>query len=392
MLVLGLFALGGGFAIGIPARRSITARRRASAAAADGSRPAHERDIVIGIDAQQVFRSALWKRFESQIMARLAQGVEDYRAACGYDPFEALRGVTLGAQMVGGQFEGVIVVRGPDRDKTTACVGRALASRAKVTISGGIITIPGGVGPGDPPVVMAFADASTLVMATSRAKLDDALASGAPLRQSRAFLRAVALVDPKQSVWAIVNGGRRVRQPVLARHPAAGDARLGRAGRRHVDERAPAPRQRARRRAARSTAQAQLAMAQGMVEKIEVAAEGPDVKLHVAMTMPQIDALTGWCSDVGRGIPSADLSPDPLRYLITNASTASRRSGRVGDPHRERVRAARQVRGSSIRRSSDASSNSPRRRAPSCHGPSSMENAISAIVLIASAARAWARG
>ncbi len=249
-------------------------------------------EVVFGLDARQLFASPLWKHFEPRVMPRIARGAQDFQAACGYDPFATVRSVTLGLKVsdsIDG-IEGVVVARGLDRDRTMACVDRALSRRGKITIEGRFVTVPGD---GDaPPMVMAFADAATLVLATSRAKLDAALSSGAPLRRSRAFSELWALVDAKQAVWALVNGSARAfdilattgRRPRAIVGSVALDDGLSLSGRLRLGTADEATQ-------LASLARSQLGPAGSMVERIEIGAEGADVTLRVEMTMGQVDAL-----------------------------------------------------------------------------------------------------
>jgi hypothetical protein len=267
---------------------------RARTAAASGDALAFlpiDSEIVLGLDARQIFASPLWKRFEPQLLGLLGKDLPDFQARCGYDPFAELRGVTIGAK-AGDPLDGVLVVRGLPRDKTMACIGRALPQRARITVEGGIITVPGDGD--DPPAVMSFAGQATLVIATSRAKLDAALAAGAPLRKSRAFSELWALIDARHAVWAIVNGSARAFDSLsaLGIRPRAilGSVALGsglsltglmRFG--TADEATQLA----------SLGQSQVGAAKGMVDHVEIGTDGPDVTLRVDMTVAQLESLAG---------------------------------------------------------------------------------------------------
>jgi hypothetical protein len=249
-------------------------------------------EIVIGLDARQILASPLWKHAGPRLMTELGKGLQDFRAACGYDPVATLRGVTMGLK-ARTPLDGVFVVRGLPRDKTMACITRAIPRRAAITVEGGVITVPSD-GPDDPPAVMAFAGPTTLVIATSRAELGAALSSGAPLRRSRAFSELWALVDAKRAMWAIVNGSSSafdgfsrfgVRPRALLGSVALADG-LSLTGRMRL-----ATPDEATRLA--SLAQPQLGAAQGMADKIEVGADGTDVTLRVDLTTAQVDTLVG---------------------------------------------------------------------------------------------------
>ena len=248
-------------------------------------------ELVVGLDARQILASPLWRHFQPRIMKWIGKSVQDFRAACGYDPLAALRGMTLGIKLAE-PIDGVFVVRGLPRDQTIACVGRALA-QTQLKIEGGIITVPGD-GPGNLPAVMAFADATTLVIATSRGGLDAALAAGAPLRRSRAFSELWALVDARRAMWGIVNGAARAFDSLsaLGVRPRAVFGSVGLAGGLSLTGRMRLGTPDEATQLA-SLGQAQAGALQSMADKVEVGADGPDVTLHVELTAEQIDSLAG---------------------------------------------------------------------------------------------------
>lgn len=260
-------------------------------------------EIVLGLDARRLFASPLWRVFGPQLVDRIAGGLQEFQTACGYDPLAALRGVTVGFK-ASEPIDGVVVVRGLDRDRTMACAARVLPRRG-VTIERGVISVPGG-GAGDPPAAATFAGGSTLVIATSRGKLDAALASGAPLRGSRAFMELWQLVDTGQAAWGIVNGASSAFDTLssLGLRPRA---MLGSVGLDHglsvtgrlrlgtPDEATQLA----------QLAQPQLGMARAMADRFDLGAEGPDLTLRVEMTAAQVEALAGLLSGaLGQGMPN----------------------------------------------------------------------------------------
>jgi hypothetical protein len=248
-------------------------------------------EILIGVDARQVLASAVWKQLEPQIMPMLAEGMREFQARCGYDPLETLHSVTVGLKD-GETLDGVFVMRGPDRERTMKCLAGELPKGVRLTIDRGVITIPSD-GPGDPAVVMTFAGARTLVAATSREKLDAALAGGAPLRSSRAFAELWGLVDSRQAAWAVVNGassafddltalGIRPRALFGSIGLASGLSLTGRVRLASPDE--------ATQLAA--LGQGQLGMFKAMADRVDLGTTGADVTVRVDMTAAQVDSLS----------------------------------------------------------------------------------------------------
>jgi hypothetical protein len=283
------------------------ARYVASASDALAFLPA-DAEIVLGFDMQQVLGSPLWKRFEPQIMQSVGSSLQEFKAACGYDPLATLRTVTMGLKVNGGDPDGVMVMRGPDRDRTLKCMTAPVFAKdgRKVAVDRGVITISG-KDPGDGPTVMTFIDASTAVMVTgtgaSRATLEAALASGAPLRKSRAFSELWSGIDAKQTLWAVMNGsakmfdgaaqiGARPKAIIGSLSLANGLAASGRVRFASPDQ--------ATQYA--GMAQAQLGMVKAMVEEIEVAAEGTDLTLRLSMSVQQIEQLAAMMGGMLGGI------------------------------------------------------------------------------------------
>ena len=304
VVVVGLAALGacfrsggggGGGGTGLQ-NKAAEAHYAASATDALAFLPV-DSEIVLGLDVQQVVGSPLWKRFEDRLLASVGKELQEFKAACGYDPLATLRTLTMGARITSAESpEGVFVVRGLDRDKTLACLPRAFAKDGvRISSDGGVITLPAR-GTGDFPKVMAFVDASTAVFATgaqaTRAQLEAALASGAPLRKSRAFAELWSGLDPKQTMWVVMNGsskafdgfaqlGARPKAIIGSLSLANGLSASGRVRFASPDQ--------ATQYAA--MVQAQLGMVRPMVEEIEVAADGADLTLRLAMTVPQLESL-----------------------------------------------------------------------------------------------------
>ena len=86
-------------------------------------------EMVLGLNFAQLQQSALWKQFAPKLMDKMSKGLNDFKAACGFDPMEAVKSVTMGLKGVGNdQPDGAVVVHGLDKAKSMACL--AVASRA----------------------------------------------------------------------------------------------------------------------------------------------------------------------------------------------------------------------------------------------------------------------
>jgi len=306
-LGLGPAALGACYRDRAPAGPLANAEPAADARAAAENDPLAflplESDVVIGLDARQILGSGLWRYLEPRLMQRFGGGLAELRQACGYDLLAALRSVTVGVRL-GSSTEGVIVLRGLPRDRTTACLARGVAGRGPARIEGGVITVPG-ASPDEPPASMAFAGAATLVLGSTRAALAAALSAGAPLRRSPAFFELWSRVDARRAAWLVANGNSSVfdRLSALGVRPrallgsislASGLALTGRLRLGSPDEAAQLS----------SLAQAQSGALQGMAGRLEIGAEGSDVTVQVELSEAQLETLAGlalgvWSSRTG---------------------------------------------------------------------------------------------
>lgn len=306
-LGLGPVALGGCYRDRAPAGPVANTEPSGDDARADASDPLAflpiDSDLVFGLDARQIVRSALWRYLEPQLEHRLGGGLAELRQACGFDLLAALRGVAVGVRQ-GPPADGVIVLRGLPRDQTMACLARGVAGRGPARIEGKVAIVPG-TSSDEPPIAVAFAGAGALVIAGSRERLDAALAAGAPLRRSRAFSELWSLVGARRAAWFVANGSMRSldRMSALGVRPRAlfGSISLA-SGLSLISQlRVGSPDEAAQ---LAPVAQAQAGALQGMVDKLVISAEGSDVTLRLEMTEAQLESLAGlalgvWSSRTG---------------------------------------------------------------------------------------------
>src|SRR6185312_107351 len=103
-------------------------------------------EMVMGLNFAQLQTSALWKQFSPKLMEKAATGLAEFKVACGFDPLEAVKSVSMGLKGLGGaQPDGVIVVHGPEKAKVMACVGKAKEEAAKkgtdITVDGDVFIV-----------------------------------------------------------------------------------------------------------------------------------------------------------------------------------------------------------------------------------------------------------
>ena len=79
-------------------------------------------------------------------MEKAAGGLAEFKAACGFDPMEAVKSVSMGLKGVGNdQPDGSVVIHGLDKAKSMACIDKAKAEAAKkgteITVDGDVFMV-----------------------------------------------------------------------------------------------------------------------------------------------------------------------------------------------------------------------------------------------------------
>jgi hypothetical protein len=258
-------------------------------------------ELVIGLNFAQLQQSALWKQFAPAIMARASAGLNDFKTACGFDPMEAVKSVSAGIKGFGNKApDGVVVIHGLDKGKVMGCLDKAKEEVAKkggeVVVEGEVFTIRGKHG----ATVWTFTNADTLVgsigTAASKATLQAATA-GKGLGASATFVDIYKKINTKESLWLLVNGNasfmaeaagqlgmkpKAVFGSVNVTDGLALDMRIRVATKEEADK-------------VVKLGQSQLGNPQvkSMFDKLDISAEGTDVRMSVAMSQQKLTALMG---------------------------------------------------------------------------------------------------
>jgi hypothetical protein len=163
-------------------------------------------EFVMRIDVKAVRSSALWAEYQPQISAAIGKGLAEMNAICGFDPIQAVDSVTVGIRSIDAS-DGVVVVRGVDRELFFACLDAQRVRSSLITNDHGILTI---ARDNKRTQLAGFADRSTLVVDGSlkptRESLRTLLRGGAPLRHSPSFLALLKQVETDAALWFFVNG------------------------------------------------------------------------------------------------------------------------------------------------------------------------------------------
>jgi hypothetical protein len=169
-------------------------------------------EMVMGLNFAQLQQSALWKQYSPKLMEKVAGNLADFKAACGFDPMEAFKSVTIGMKGLGGTTpDGVMVIHGPEKAKVMACNDKMKAEAAKkgtdISVDGDVILIKDKSGNNS---AFTFTNDNTLVgvMGTTASK-DTVLAAakgGSTLKSSPAFVEMFSKINTNDSLWLLMNG------------------------------------------------------------------------------------------------------------------------------------------------------------------------------------------
>ncbi len=259
-------------------------------------------EIVLGLNFAQLQQSALWKQFSPKLMEKAAAGLNEFKAACGFDPLEAVKSVSAGMKTVGDdKADGVVVVHGPDKGKVMGCLPKAKEEAAKkggdVTIDGDVFTVKSKTGELSS---WTFVNGDTLVGSVGPGSSKDVLLAAtkgsSTLKTSAAFIDMYSKINAKESLWFLVNGNA----PFMAKAAQAGVKPKAVFGSMNVTDGLTLD---MRIRLATADEATQLVtMAKGqtsspqvkqMFDKLDVSADGADAKIALAMSNQKLQQLIG---------------------------------------------------------------------------------------------------
>jgi hypothetical protein len=169
-------------------------------------------EMVMGLNFAQLQQSALWKQFSPKLMEKAATGLAQFKVACGFDPLEAVKSVSMGLKGLGGaQPDGVIVVHGPEKAKVMACVDKAKAEAAKqgteITVDGDVFVVKDKSGQ---PSAFTFVSDNTLIGTIGTMGTKDGVLAAAKgqsaLKSSATFTEMFSKINTQDSLWLLMNG------------------------------------------------------------------------------------------------------------------------------------------------------------------------------------------
>ncbi|HSD86366.1 MAG TPA: hypothetical protein VLB44_02590 [Kofleriaceae bacterium] len=259
-------------------------------------------EMVLGLNFAQLQQSALWKQFAPKLMEKMESGLAEFKAACGFDPMEAIKSVSMGLSGVGkDQPDGAIVIHGLDKAKSMACLDKAKAEAAK---KGTEITVDGDVfmmkDKGGSSTAWTFVNNDTMLGVVGPAATKDTLLAaakgGSSLKNSQTFTEMYSKINTKESLWILVNGNA----PFMAKAAQAGVKPKAVFGSVNVTDGLTVDLRIRLGSADEATqlvnmmkGQTQSPQVKQMFDKLDVTSDGADAKIAVAMSNAKLQQLIG---------------------------------------------------------------------------------------------------
>ncbi len=261
-------------------------------------------EVVMGLNFAQLQKSALWKKFvEPQLVKPDFQAkLAEFQTKCGFDPMASIQSLSLGMKNVGAKGnetpDGVVVVHGLDKAKTTSCL---TSMRAEIEKDGTKLTEDGGVytfAKDNNSVGMAFVNDSTAVMVVgangNAAGVKAATAGTSALKTSPAFVDMYSKIKTGDSLWLLANGNSPMfdKAGSLGVKPKAVFGSVNVTDGLTLDLRIRLSTADEATNLA-SMVQGQAKQAAQMFDKFDVGTEKEDLKVSIALSTQKLEALVG---------------------------------------------------------------------------------------------------
>jgi hypothetical protein len=174
-------------------------------------------EVIMGIDFAKLRASALFKKYEPMIMARVGDDLKKFQETCGFNPVEKLAGMIVGGK--GREMsDGTIFVRGFDKTSAVDCLKKREASE-KAAGKPAVLVVDGDYveytedDPSDAMRVL-FVDDQTAMMVKQgegTASKDVLVAAAAAkdgdgLTGSKAFTDLLAKTHTGSALWFVIKG------------------------------------------------------------------------------------------------------------------------------------------------------------------------------------------
>jgi hypothetical protein len=296
-----------GFVVGSACKKADDAKGAGGGAAGgdDVALIPADSEVVVGFNFAQLQQSALWKQYSPKIMDKMSSKLTDFKAACGFDPMEAFKSMTMGMKNVGGagtKPDGVMVVHGPDKTKMLSCMDKYKAEAAKhgtdITVDGDVILAKDSKD--GMTYAMTFVNDTTMVATLGTMGTKDGVKAAAKggngLKSSQMFNDLFSKINTNDSLWMMVNGNSPLldKMGAMIGKPKAiyGSINItdGLAVDFHVKS---ATADEAKSLVDLAKTQTESPQVKNMVDKIDISNTGDDAHFVVAMGAQKLQSLIG---------------------------------------------------------------------------------------------------
>ena len=259
-------------------------------------------EMVLGLNFAQLQQSALWKQYSPKLMEKMAGGLAEFKAACGFDPLDALKSMSMGMKGLGGQKpDGAVVIHGPDKAKVLACLEKAKTEAAKkgteITVDGDVFLVKDKSGDTS---AFTFVNGNTLLGTMGSAGTKDGVLAAAKgtsaLKTSQTFVEMYSKINTNESLWILMNGN----SPVFSKMGSMGVKPKAIFGSINLTDGLTVDMRMRLATADEATSFVNMMKPQmtnpqvkSMVDKLDVGTEGTDVKVSVGMSSQKLQALIG---------------------------------------------------------------------------------------------------
>ncbi len=257
-------------------------------------------EVVVGINFTQIQSSSLYKQFSPKLVEKLSKELGDVKAACGFDPLESLKSISVGLKDVGGDTtSGVFVVHGIEKAKLMA---KSCQDKLNESNKGNPMTVEDGVmieHPNHgPAIAVGFTDDTTMVGVIGADANKDSIkkvaSANSGLKTSSQFSELYGKIKPDQSLWVVVNAEAPAFSQLgqLGMHPKRIYGSLNVTDGLGLDLRV---RMSSADEATQLTTMAKgqigSPMIKAMFDKLEVTSDGAEVHAEVGMTEAQLKSI-----------------------------------------------------------------------------------------------------
>jgi hypothetical protein len=257
-------------------------------------------EMVMGLDFQQLQTSALWKQFvEPQLgKASVKKQFDDFKTKCNVDAMKVVTKIAIGVKGLGSDKpDGVIVAHGVPKAKLVTCYPKLVADKkadVEITRDGDILIIKE-KGKAE-SAAFTFLDDSTALFAFGTIGTKDGITKIAKgtsaLKTSAAFVEFYKKTSTTDTLWMIMNGNSKAFDQLASMgiKPKAVYGSVNVTKDLNVDMRMRLGSADEAKNLA-NMFNGQIKQFAAMFDKIEVKADGADMRVAIMLTDAKLKAL-----------------------------------------------------------------------------------------------------